>query len=93
MANKVYWFNLPTEIKAKVEGLKGTLTCLDDPTVDVALADITWFTLPEKVEALIAVANTQLAGADYDPGKKLRFFNLPKEVEAFFDFLDAASCV
>lgn len=89
--SKVYWFKLPTQIKEKITDVKVTLVCLDDPTVDAAVADITWFRTPEKFAALVAATNALLT-TDYTIVNS-KWFLLEAEVEAYFDFLDGATCI
>lgn len=89
--DKVYWFKLPTVIKEKVEVLKATQTCLDNnAAIDAAVAEITWFNLPKKVEALIAVINTVFT-TPYDK-ETVTWFKLDKDIEAYFEYLETAVC-
>jgi hypothetical protein len=84
------WFNLPSKVKERFAVLQAsTLTCLDDPNKNSLVDGLNWFRLPEKIQALIEASNEELLGNEYDPGKTLRWFNLPSDIEAWFTHLES----
>ena len=84
-------FKLPTQIKNKVESKKLTLTCLDDAAINAAVANLYWFTTPQKLQTLVLATNAVLS-TDYTVGSN-NWFRLEAEVKSYFDFLDGAACI
>ena len=83
------WFKLPSKVQERLTAVQTSpLTCLDGPAINALRDDLSWFRLPEKIEALIAATNEELLGNEYDPGKKLRWFKLEQEVEAWLTHLE-----
>lgn len=91
MSNKTYWFKLPQMIQEKVAEKVLTQTCLDSSALTEALADVTWFRLPEKYAAVVAAINAETPDAPYVITYS-KWFQLEQEVSLLLDYIDGVTC-